>query len=541
MSLRKKSSTTPQSSSHSSESSDEEIQTSSLRTIIPLKPTTIKIENDDDAILADNECVSGNDSDDANDDDDDKNDVIIQQHSPNSFSIINQTINMQIKADIQNASKESLLAKIKQRKLKEKIRKDPNSACCDENIEDDLREFEYENYRIWKKNCPFLYNLLITNSVEWPSTTVQWYSYCKPQVQSNQKMWNNSYQSNFREFVSERILLGTQTEPPEKNYVIIATQYMPLIDQEQIFACEGGVSLVKYAKFENYVRIIHEGDVNRARYNPQNPFIIATCSSNSKNYLFDYSKHPCEPSSDEFKPDLILNHHSKEGFGICWNNRKHNILATCASDSYISIWDINGNTQEPKTLQPKMAFKAHDDEGCNDVQWHHQHDTYLGSVGNDKMLRFWDIRMNCKTKSIFQGRVHDAIINTLSFNPFCEYIVLTASDDHTVALFDIRNLKHRLHSFHGHKDEVLDVKWSTYCETIFASSGRDKRLIIWDMTKINAAQSQEDAVEGPPEMIFIHGGHTGIIQDFSWHQHNQMIASVSHMNEIHVFKPGIDA
>jgi histone-binding protein RBBP4 len=31
-----------------------------------------------------------------------------------------------------------------------------------------------EEYKIWKKNSPFLYDLVMTNALDWPSLTVQW-------------------------------------------------------------------------------------------------------------------------------------------------------------------------------------------------------------------------------------------------------------------------------------------------------------------------------------------------------------------------------
>lgn len=31
-----------------------------------------------------------------------------------------------------------------------------------------------EEYKIWKKNTPFLYDLVMTHALEWPSLTVQW-------------------------------------------------------------------------------------------------------------------------------------------------------------------------------------------------------------------------------------------------------------------------------------------------------------------------------------------------------------------------------
>jgi histone-binding protein RBBP4 len=31
-----------------------------------------------------------------------------------------------------------------------------------------------EEYKIWKKNSPFLYDLLLSHALEWPSLTVEW-------------------------------------------------------------------------------------------------------------------------------------------------------------------------------------------------------------------------------------------------------------------------------------------------------------------------------------------------------------------------------
>ena len=39
-----------------------------------------------------------------------------------------------------------------------------------------------EEYKIWKKNTPFLYDLVMTHALEWPSLTVQWL----PDVQSSE-------------------------------------------------------------------------------------------------------------------------------------------------------------------------------------------------------------------------------------------------------------------------------------------------------------------------------------------------------------------
>ena len=45
----------------------------------------------------------------------------------------------------------------------------------------------------------------------------------------------------------------------------------------------------------------------------------------------------------------------------------------------------------------------------------------------------------------------------MSFNPYSEFILATGSADKTVALWDLRNLKVKLHSFESHKDEIFQV------------------------------------------------------------------------------------
>lgn len=48
---------------------------------------------------------------------------------------------------------------------------------------------------------------------------------------------------------------------------------------------------------------------------------------------------------------------------------------------------------------------------------------------------------------------------------------------------------------------TLQVQWSPHNETILASSGTDRRLNVWDLSKIGEEQSPEDAEDGPPELL----------------------------------------
>jgi histone-binding protein RBBP4 len=108
----------------------------------------------------------------------------------------------------------------------------------------------------------------------------------------------------------------------------------------------------------------------------------------------------------------------------------------------------------------------------------------------------------------YAEEAHAAEVNCLAFNPFNEWVLATGSADKTVALHDVRNLSSRLHTFVNHTEEVFQIGWNPKNETVLASCGADRRLMVWDLSRIGDEQSPDDAEDGPPELLFIHGGHT---------------------------------
>ena len=142
----------------------------------------------------------------------------------------------------------------------------------------------------------------------------------------------------------------------------------------------------------------------------------------------------------------------------------------------------------------------------------------------------WDTRKSDNQPTITVD-AHQKPVHSVSFNPFSEFLVATASADHTVAIWDLRNVKTRLHTLEGHTGEAMQVEWSPTNEAILASSASDRRINVWDLSRIGEEQTPEDAEDGPPELLFIHGGHTAKVSDFSWNiNHEFLIASVAEDN-----------
>ncbi|XP_064404995.1 histone-binding protein RBBP4-like [Halichondria panicea] len=407
----------------------------------------------------------------------------------------------------------------------------PSSATAGPDVYDEAVEERVinEEYKIWKKNTPFLYDLVMTHALEWPSLTAQWL----PDVTKPEG----------KDYSVHRLILGTHTSSDEDNHLVIASVKLPN-DDAQVDASRydndrgeyGGFGSVS-GKIEIEIKINHDGEVNRARYMPQSPFIIATKTPSADVLVFDYSKHPSRPdNAHECVPNLRLKGHTKEGYGLSWNCIKEGYLLSASDDQTICLWDIRSAGKEAKTLDAKNIFTGHT-AVVEDVAWHMLHDSVFGSVSDDQKLMIWDSRMKAATQAQHVIDAHTAEVNCLAFNPFSEYILATGSADKTVAMWDMRNLKMKLHSFVAHKDEIFQVQWSPHNETILASSGTDRRLHVWDLSKIGEDQSPEDAEDGPPELVFIHGGHTAKISDFTWNPNDPwVVCSVSEDNILQVWQ-----
>ena len=79
----------------------------------------------------------------------------------------------------------------------------------------------------------------------------------------------------------------------------------------------GGYSPNSPARIRVKQSINHDTEVNRARYMPQNPDLIATKTARGEVYVFDRTKHETTaPKGGECKPDIKLKGQTKEGWVV---------------------------------------------------------------------------------------------------------------------------------------------------------------------------------------------------------------------------------
>jgi histone-binding protein RBBP4 len=133
----------------------------------------------------------------------------------------------------------------------------------------------------------------------------------------------------------------------------------------------------------------------------------------------------------------------------------------------------------------------------------------------------WDTRAG--SDPAHKHQAHDKEILSVAYHPVQEWLVVTGSADkvrrfprpfillsgddfQTIGLHDLRKPATRVHTFESHTDEVLSLAWSPHNATVFASASSDRRINVWDLNHIGVEQTPDDQEDGPPELLFVHGG-----------------------------------
>ena len=103
-------------------------------------------------------------------------------------------------------------------------------------------------------------------------------------------------------------------------------------------------------------------------------------------------------------------------------------------------------------------------------------------------MYFYDKRQAHSTNIL---QAHTQSLNVIAFNPVERFLFATASNDHTISLWDYRSLGRPIHSLVGHYNHVTSLQWSPFSTCILASGSDDCRVNLWDISKVDFLSSIE--------------------------------------------------
>lgn len=183
---------------------------------------------------------------------------------------------------------------------------------------------------------PIAIDTFYSTALEWPTLTTQWF----PDVKEPED-------KNYR---THRLLLGTHTSEGLPNHVQIAEVKIPKsatpnpADYNEDTGEIGGHAKSSNGdssavEFNIVQKIDHPGEINKARYQPQNPDLIATLCVDGKVLVFDRTKHSLQPTG-KVNAQVELIGHKQEGFGLSWNPHEEGCLASGSEDTTVCLWFV---------------------------------------------------------------------------------------------------------------------------------------------------------------------------------------------------------
>lgn len=371
----------------------------------------------------------------------------------------------------------------------------------DDNLAVEVRRSAFEDLEeklVWRKNAPLLYDLFALCDLEQTAQSVSWL----PDVEDE----------------PTKLAVGLRQKGCQKSKLLVL-ELTCLVDNEsseepwKTWSIEdlGAVSgfglkgMKDQAPLRTAVEFKMPSDANRIAACPTQASLLAVKGCCGNVFLYD-CKSPegsggsegsagCKATLSEEKP--------VEGYALEWSPSDVHFLSTGGHDGLLSIWDVQAKSK-------LWSTKAH--EGPLNDLCHSANGQQLVTLGEDHATVIWDIRSKSKASG-FQVATEQLSVD---WNLSESHLLLTGGKDGVLQIWDMRKVHTPFKSLKGHRGEVVQVKWcpsevtdSGVPNHFLASACAGGQTILWNMS---ADEPNEDGEA--PEVLFIHSGHHGAVNDF---------------------------
>lgn len=351
-----------------------------------------------------------------------------------------------------------------------------------------------EEFKIWKKTSPLLYDLIYTYSLPWPSLTAQWL-----------KKYETA-KCGADDVIRAQFLLGTHTTGGEQNYLRLYDVDLPPTLESDKYGEYPVSNLTADANTtQQRLHLAHQwkhpGEVNKVRIDEQLG-LIATQTGTGDVLIFN--QHSDDQSTLKF--------HKSEGFGLEWSPYRPGYLLSANEDCNIALWDLADKPQE----KPAKTYSTHNGI-VNDVTWLSA--DLFASGSDDGSYQVHDLRSDKVVIEV--AHAHDgSSINAIESHPTVTSLLATGSSDTFVKSWDLRDYSKPLRQLYGHTGPIINLKFNN---NLLLSSSVDRSVLIWDLEKISDGEfdvkeyEKKDSDYTDPCLVFKHGGHTGKLCEADWH------------------------
>ncbi|EIW66795.1 hypothetical protein TREMEDRAFT_65197 [Tremella mesenterica DSM 1558] len=277
----------------------------------------------------------------------------------------------------------------------------------------------------------------------------------------------------------------------------------------------------------DFLTIPHIGNVNRIRAAPTllnstipDPYHVATFSETGKVHIFDvrpYIDTLSGPSKPRQKVPIhtINNHDRSEGFALEWG-QSGLLSGDCDGKIYRTVLTETGFKTEQK------SFLGHENS-VEDIQWSPNEMGVFASCSADKTVKMWDVRQ--RSKPALSVMAHDEDVNVISWNKEVDYLLVSGGDEGGIKVWDLRMFKQQpspVAHFTWHTAPITSVEWDPNDSSVFAASGADDQLTLWDLSveqdddEVPISSQDGQNLSIPPQLLFVHQGQRDV-KELHWH------------------------
>jgi len=274
--------------------------------------------------------------------------------------------------------------------------------------------------------------------------------------------------------------------------------------------------------------IKHNGCINRVRYACIGPTpVAATWSETGTVSIWNLGTciqkldEPIQGSKGIFReettPLQAFAGHQQEGFALDWSNTDSGVLASGDCNKNIHVWKPKEGGTWEIDQRPLSGHSA----SVEDIRWSPNEKNVMASCSCDKTIRVWDVRAAPnKACMLTQGNAHFSDINVIDWNPNDPFL-LSGGDDGILKIWDLRNFGgggDPVATFKHHTAAITSVEWHRDDSTVFASSGEDHQVALWDLAieRDDAEEENTELKNLPPQLLFIHQGLKDV-KEIHWH------------------------
>ncbi|KAJ7170109.1 WD40-repeat-containing domain protein [Mycena filopes] len=294
-----------------------------------------------------------------------------------------------------------------------------------------------------------------------------------------------------------------------------------------------------------YRSIPHVGGVNRVRAQPlppssqlppvSQPYHVASWADTGKVHIWDV--RPLMEALDvpgysvdkrrTHTPIYTVDSHGRaEGFAMDWAATGSS-LRLLTGDIHSKIYLTSSSPSGFNTAT--QPFTSHT-SSIEDLQWSPVDMTIFASCSADQSVMIWDIRTKGRQSAGSIDAAHESDVNVISWSRSSAHLLLSGGDEGGIKVWDLRHVKKRgsqdpspqpVASFDWHKAPITSIEWHPTDDAVFAASGADDQVTLWDL----GVELDDDEMGGvdetqtgevPPQMLFIHQGQTDV-KEIHWH------------------------